>query len=309
MESEKKVLVIGGANYDITGRITGDVIPADSNPGSVTGGCGGVGRNVAENLARLGVSTSLFTAFGTDDFSGVIRNSLTSAGIDFSHSVTIPGSSSVYLSVVDRHGELVLAACDLKLLETLPASALEKEKDYFGSFPYVFLEANSTVQMLEYAASVINGRIFADGVSVAKAVRLIPVLSRIDTIKVNMRELSAVTEYPVDSLENARKAAEILLKRGVKHVFVTLGKDGCFCVSDRGFFSFPAFPLEVANVTGAGDAFAAAVVFGTMRDLAEEKILALGTAASHIALESRFAVSPLLTEQSLLRKAEEFTAG
>lgn len=305
MGEEQRILVFGGSNYDITGRIAGDVIPADSNPGSVSGGCGGVGRNVAENLARLGMRTSLLTALGTDDFSGVIRNSLISAGVDYSRSITVPGSSSVYLSVVDRQGELVLAACDLKLLESLSVSRLKEEEAYFASFPAVFLEANCTEEMLEYAASVIKGRIFADGVSVAKAVRLIPILPHIDTIKVNRRELAALTGAAADSLEEARGAAEGLLERGVKHVFVTLGRRGCFCVSRQGFSFFPAYPLEVANVTGAGDAFAAAVVFGTMNGMTDEKILALGTAASRIALESVSAVNPALTEQVLLKRAEE----
>ncbi|MEI8181049.1 PfkB family carbohydrate kinase, partial [Aestuariivirga sp.] len=61
-----RVIVIGGANVDIKGRSRGSFVAGTSNPGEVTVSAGGVGRNIAENLARLGISVSLVTALGQD---------------------------------------------------------------------------------------------------------------------------------------------------------------------------------------------------------------------------------------------------
>ena len=61
-----RVIVIGGANVDIKGRASGTFVATTSNPGEVTVSVGGVGRNIAENLARLGIEVSLLTVLGND---------------------------------------------------------------------------------------------------------------------------------------------------------------------------------------------------------------------------------------------------
>ena len=58
------VVVIGGANMDICGTSHDNLLLGDSNPGKVRTSAGGVGRNIAENLARLGSDTRLMTAVG-----------------------------------------------------------------------------------------------------------------------------------------------------------------------------------------------------------------------------------------------------
>ena len=60
------ILVIGAASLDLKGHVTGLLYPSASNPGLVRRSVGGVARNVAENLARLGVNVSLMTAIGDD---------------------------------------------------------------------------------------------------------------------------------------------------------------------------------------------------------------------------------------------------
>ena len=60
------VSVIGGANIDIHGRSTQALRSNDSNPGDVHISAGGVARNIAENLARLGADTRLISAVGDD---------------------------------------------------------------------------------------------------------------------------------------------------------------------------------------------------------------------------------------------------
>ncbi len=61
------VLVIGGAGVDIVGRLKSELHPATSNPALIRYSFGGVARNVAENLARLGQSVTLLTVVGEDD--------------------------------------------------------------------------------------------------------------------------------------------------------------------------------------------------------------------------------------------------
>ena len=74
MKKSDYVVVIGGANVDIGCTPYNELIPEDSNPGRITITFGGVGRNIAHNLANLGVNTKLITAVGNDPFGNEILN-------------------------------------------------------------------------------------------------------------------------------------------------------------------------------------------------------------------------------------------
>ena len=60
------ISIVGGANMDIIGFPSDKLIIKDSNPGQVKVVLGGVGRNIRENLVRLGVETKLISAVGSD---------------------------------------------------------------------------------------------------------------------------------------------------------------------------------------------------------------------------------------------------
>lgn len=299
----ERVLIIGGSNLDITAKIGAETVPNDSNPARITTACGGVGRNIAENAARMGLETSFLTVLGTDPFSQMLRASCVSCGVDMSESLTLPETGcGMYLSVVEQSGELALSACDLDAMEKVPAKRYEEKREFIGSFPIVLIDANHTEEVLKTVAPMVRGLLFADAVSVKKAVRLKPVLPFIHTLKVNRSELESISGMPAGDRDSIRKAAEAVLGNGTKRVLVTCGKEGCCCFTEKEALYLPAFDTEVKNVTGAGDAFTAAVLYGTAAGWSGQDLLLLGTAASHIALESPSAVSEKMSADLLREK-------
>ena len=62
------VTVIGGVNMDISAALTAPFVPADSVPGQVTLGCGGVARNIAHNLRLMGHEVKFLSVFGGETF-------------------------------------------------------------------------------------------------------------------------------------------------------------------------------------------------------------------------------------------------
>lgn len=307
MKSDSRALIIGGANFDITAGIKAEVVPADSNPARIYGSCGGVGRNVAENLARMGADAAFLTAWGDDSFSSELAASCRAVGLDISGCICVPGASAaVYVDILDSRGELQLAASDLTVLEELPAEEFGKRRDYISAFSHVFLDANLLPHQLEAAAACAEGRIFADAVSVSKAPRLESVLPRLYALKVNRTELEILSGMSVRGEEDVKAAAQKLLGRGVKRVYVTLGAEGSCCMSENGYFRCPAGKPAVRSVTGAGDTFAAAIVFADMLGMNEKESLRLGTAAAEIALESPYAVSREMSRESLEEKCHGF---
>ena len=70
MDRVAPITVIGGANIDISAKYNSAVTATgDSNQGQIFTSAGGVARNIAENLARLGSAVQLITGLGDDGFS------------------------------------------------------------------------------------------------------------------------------------------------------------------------------------------------------------------------------------------------
>ena len=112
------VVVVGGVNLDIGGRPHGELVAADSNPGQVRMSLGGVGRNIAHNMALMGLDVRMLTAFGDDMNAQRIAASCGELGIDISQCLTVPGgATSTYLFITDGHGDMALAVSDMEIYE------------------------------------------------------------------------------------------------------------------------------------------------------------------------------------------------
>ena len=107
MDKEKYVVVIGAANIDIGGTAYKELIPADSNQGIITISFGGVGRNIAYNLAKLGVNVVFITALGDDTLGKDLLNHCKDSGINTDYvmrripSVKSECQRSVFFSIAE----------------------------------------------------------------------------------------------------------------------------------------------------------------------------------------------------------------
>jgi pseudouridine kinase len=122
MESVKNayVTVIGAANMDINGFSRDPLKMEDSNPGKLEYCPGGVGRNIAENLHRLGIPVRLISVIGDDPGGTLIRSSCAKTGLDIEHSLFLSDIvSSVYVALMDSNGEMKLALSDMSCHERM----------------------------------------------------------------------------------------------------------------------------------------------------------------------------------------------
>ena len=108
-----RVVVVGGINADLKARTTAPLVPGTSNPGTATLTPGGVGRNVAENLAHLGRPVALVGVVGDDDLGRLVLDATAAAGVDVSHVRTHPGPTGSYTALLDHRGELVAGVADM----------------------------------------------------------------------------------------------------------------------------------------------------------------------------------------------------
>jgi len=290
------VTVVGGANTDICGRPEKALIRHDSAPGRVSVRHGGVGRNIACDLARLGLRTRLVTALGDDGFGASVREGCLSCGVDMSLAHTIRGvRSSVYLYLSDGNGEMDAAVSDMEITDALTPERLRAQLEEINASDAVVLDGNLPEETIAFLCEHVRVPIFADPVSTAKAPRFIPVLGRLAAIKPNLMEARALT-----GRESAEDCAAALLKAGVGSVFLSLGAEGILAAAGDERVLLPCERTGIVSATGAGDAATAAVVWAMTQglDLASAARAALRAGALTVASEE--ASPPQLSASALL---------
>ena len=298
-----RAAVVGGVNVDICGRPGRALIAADSNPGRVRLSLGGVGRNIAHNMALLGVETYLAAALGDDVFAGKIEASCSELGIDLSMAVRVPGGiTSTYLYITDADGEMVLAVSDMDICLALTPEALEPNLGTLGSAAVIVLDANIPEESIRWLCERPGVPVFADPVSVTKAGKLRGVLGKIHTLTPNRAEAELLSGTAIDGETGLHRAADVLLGAGVKRVFISLGAGGVYAADENERMLLPAMPVRAVNTTGGGDAFMAGLVWAHLRgaDLAGSALA--GLAAAAVALESDETVNPDMSEAALLER-------
>lgn len=259
-------VVIGGVNMDIGGRINNRMVMRDSNPGIISARPGGVGRNIAHNLRLLGLDVSLIAAIGGDMYASAIRESCEALGMDLSMARVLPGErSSTYLYITDESGDMQLGISDMDITAKIDPAYLESRMADINRFEAVVLDANLSVESIEYIAAHCERPLYADAVSTVKAMRLAGVLDRLSAIKPNTIEAQALTGEA-----DMERAAAALVEKGVKRVFISMGANGILAAERDKLISLPCEAGPIVNTTGAGDSATAAIVWAGMKGLSLE---------------------------------------
>jgi pseudouridine kinase len=296
------VVVIGGANVDIKARSTGRIQPATSNPGWASMTPGGVGRNIAENLARLGVRTFLVSAIGRDALGDGLLSQTIAAGVRCDYVQRTELATGTYTAVLDNDGELVVAVSDMAAVDALGPGPVNEARDIITTAGLLVLDGNLGRSALTHAsdlAAAAQVRTILEPVSVPKAALIassITVERPLYAVTPNHDELAALTGLPTRTDKQLQKAADSLHARGVEHVWVRLGASGSLLsTAASGATWLPSAPAIVEDVTGAGDAMLAAFCYATLSGSDPVDAARYGQAAAVLTLASPHTVRPDLT--------------
>lgn len=303
------LLVIGGANVDLTGTATDAYRSADSNPGQVQQSAGGVGRNIAENLARLGNDVALLSLIGDDSRGRFLVDQAQEAGLQTQHMTRHPElATSTYLALNNEQGELVGAIADMAIIEQLTPALLAEKTALLQSSSTLIVEANLPVSTLGWLADQsLTAPIVADAVSATKAVRLQPLLHRVDLLKVNRSEALALLEDLADTDPDDTTLIEALLARGVGAVLLSLGESGVRYGSTDEQIELPVPQCRINSDTGAGDALLAGFIHARQHLETTIEQLQFALTCASMTLEAPQAVSRQITFQTVSRRMSQST--
>lgn len=268
--SKPKITVIGGANLDIKSRIAGKSVPGTSNPGWTETSPGGVGRNIAENLARLGAEVKLLTLIGEDSIGDRLRRNARALGIDTSLMLRRKGTTGTYSATLNANGEMLVAVSDMRLLDAMKPHDITQHKEAITTSELIVADGNLPVTCLRTLLKLAQRAelpVVIDPVSVPKTKRLQPLLQEgfpITAMTPNLDELAALVVFSVKTERDLVRATEILHRRNITHVLVGLGAEGSFLSSvDGGQHLIPARRKSlIKDVTGGGDALVASLSYG-----------------------------------------------
>lgn len=303
-----RIAVIGGANIDIGGFSRAAARLRDSNPGAVRMSPGGVGRNIAANLALLGADVELITALGGDDRARVLREDCARMGVGLTHALSFPdASTSTYLYIAGSDGDMLVAVNDMAIHDSLAPEALAPAVAAVNQMDIAVIEANLPARTLAFLSEVLTVPIVADAVSAAKVERLAGAIPRLSALKPNRIEAERLTGIAVKDEQRARCAAEKLVEMGAGSVYLTMGEAGVCAADASGSAFLRCRPRAMVNATGAGDAFTAAIAWAMAKHMDLFAAARAGMAAASIAVESAGAVNPEMSAERLQARISEIS--
>ena len=303
--SQQSVLVIGAAGLDIVGRPSqmpefGASVPAEVRPSF-----GGVARNIAENLARLGQPVSLITVVGKDTFGSQLLEYTARAGVDTSACLQSSRlTTAAYLAVLTEQSRLHFALDDMRVLTELTSVYLRKQEHRFASAGLIFVDANLSPAALRTIFSLARKHkvpVCADATSSVLAVKLKPYLSQLFMVTANPYEaaiLSGASAAP-EGPEAAQKVARDLIALGAEIAVLPIAAFGVCYASSETSGHIPAIRTAILDPTGAGDALTASVIFGLLNHISLDEATRLGVSAASLTLRHPGTVYPDLSLEIL----------
>ncbi len=288
-----EITVVGGINIDIEGVPHGTLLMADSNPGKVNQSFGGVGRNIVENIARLGGDVAMLSLTGDDFMGESARRQLESLGVDTRHIYPVKGESTgMYLSILNHNNDMELAICNMDILERITPDFLEDKMEELNQSKIIGVDCNLRSETLEYIIKHAKAPLFLDPVSASKAERVKPMIGAFHTIKPNRIEAELLSGIKITGDDALSRAGEWFCRQGVEKVFISLSEKGAY-YRDGAFEGIvETRPVRLLSATGAGDAFSSAILLGHVMGLSAKEAARMGIACASVAMESQTAVNP-----------------
>ena len=296
-----KVLVIGGANIDIKCHIEGAAVLATSNPGQIRLSAGGVGRNIAHNLALLGCEAHLLTAMADDVHGLMLRDTCSRAHIHL-HAVTSDYATGTYTAILDATGDLVIGVAAMQAIETLTPDRLDQSLPPFTHLDAIIADANLPQESVSFLAewAAYHAIDFAfEPVSVAKCTRINAVLAQhpVYLMSPNRAQLAILTGQSSLNNEDLLPACAQLHAGGVQNIIVGLGSAGAFWSDGETFGFVSALTHEIIDATGGGDAALAAALWALKRGDPLEAAAKAGQRAAALTVTCAASVYPHLSSQ------------
>lgn len=294
----KRILVIGSLNMD-----TVIETPYMPKPGETLAGKGvslipgGKGANQAYAAGKLGGAVSMIGAVGGDSFGAMLKQNLESVGVDTAGVEVLPGETTgqAFITVDDSGANSIILIAGTNAL--VSRETVDRHRALIENCDILMMQLEIDWEVVAYAKelAVSMGKLVI--VDPAPAVAGLPdsFWQGIDYIKPNETELEILVGRPLSGREEMEAAAKQMLHKGVKHVLVSLGGEGCLLADREGTRYFPANKVRAVDTTAAGDCFTASFALALSKGETVADAIRFGQKASAIAVTRKGAQTSIPT--------------
>ena len=310
INNDMPVICIGGMNVDRKFYAKKELIMRTSNPVSSSVSIGGVGRNIAENLGRLGENVVMLSRVG-DDQDWYLIKSTSESYMDLQHvEVCQAQETSTYIAIIDSDGDMSMALANMAICDSMTVSWLERYESLLSRSKALVVDLNLPQESLFYLIQLArkeNLGLAIIPVSVPKMFNLPKNLTGVDWLIVNQNESEFFFDKPLDSGGDIEDLAKLWLETGLKQVLITRGAESMLYANHNGqrHFMTPKFIPQVIDTTGAGDSLSAGVLFGWLNYFDIQETLEFGLTNSYYTIQSQDTVRKNLSRYSFLQERRE----
>ncbi|HPG42970.1 MAG TPA: winged helix-turn-helix transcriptional regulator [Acholeplasmataceae bacterium] len=303
------ITCIGSANYDHTFRLVESMVMGTSNPVNSSSSFGGVVRNVAENLARLNQNVSLMTRVGDDVFGENLLSESKKIMEVFASEKVPHETTGGYYSIIDTKGLMVVGYADMSINQLMNRSWILEHKKHIRMSKWVIVDLNVSIEAIEALIELKQEEDFKlaiVGVSGPKMKNLPHELNDVDLLICNKDETQT---YFNDKTEDGYKLVNMWIGKGIKHAIVTDGIKGSYFGSNQNIKHQKAYLVpddQVIDVTGAGDAFSSAVIYGLIHQIPFEEAIKLGAANASLTVKCNTAVNPNISINQINKEIKTY---
>jgi ribokinase len=293
----KKILVVGSSNTDLIIKV-----PEIPHPGeTLIGGDfqtfqGGKGANQAVAAARGGGDVVFIASVGNDNYGaesikGYKLDNINTEDIKICKNIP----SGIAMITIAANGENAIAVASGANAELKPED-LDEAEEAFHEADYMLVQLETPLDTVQKAVEICAEFETKVILNPAPAAELADdIISRIDIITPNETEAERLTGVKVQNDSDAKKASEVLHKRGINTVIITLGSQGAF-LSDRitGVSkTISGFKVRATDTTAAGDVFNGQLAVALAEGLSLEDAIRQAHAAAALSVQKLGAQSSI----------------
>lgn len=295
------VICIGAALIDELFHATSEMLLATTNDATVTKTAGGVSRNIAQQLALLGIPVQLITVVGNDSDGEWLKQGCREAGVQLDATITKEGLTGKYTGILNVDGSLFSAFLTNSAVHLITPEHLNNHRDLLKTASYILADANISVDTAEWLMH------FCAEYAIPFILEPVSVPPARKFRHVDMNGLFLVTpnedELPVMCSEQAsmtQMQIEELLERGVQQIWLHNGKMGSALYNKEKAITLHAPEIEVVDCTGAGDGSLTGFIVGKFLGMEDMQCMKLAHTLSAEILQVNGAIARHLTQEKLL---------
>lgn len=303
----KPVICIGAAFVDEIFHMKEEMIIASTVPATVAKSAGGVSRNIAHQLALLGVDVQLITVFGNDSDGDWLKQVSIAAGVKLDASITKEGLSGKYTGILNLDGSLFTAFLTNAATVLITPQHLEQHKSLLQTASYLLADANLSVSAGEWLLA------FSKETGIPLILEPVSVPPARKFKDVNLDGLYLVTpnedELPVLCSEKSfitQLQIEELLAKGIENIWLHNGKHGSALYNKESSITLRALEIEIVDCTGAGDGSLSGFILGKTLGKNDLDCMRIAHTLSAEILQVDGAIATQLNQEKLLSLVSKY---